>query len=260
MNKKNISSLALFASLILLVTFSIGSGSSLANTPRIHIKNGASLNWSGYAVESSLSSPSSGVVSDVKGSWVVPSVTGPSKGSYYSSAWVGIDGYSDSTVEQIGTEQDWVKGKAKYYAWFEMYPGPAYRILASVKPGDTMSAEVQYVGNNQFTLTITDTPVKGRAWRFSTTQTLASAQLQSAEWIMEAPSSSSSGAILPLADFGTVYFTNCQATLNGHTGTINDNTWQYDNMAMTTSSGTVKARPSALSSDGGSFSVTWYNS
>jgi hypothetical protein len=62
-------------------------------------------------------------------------------GFYYSSAWVGIDGYSDNTVEQIGTEQDWIWGRAIYYSWFEMYPNRPYRILARVSPDDKMVAE-----------------------------------------------------------------------------------------------------------------------
>ena len=59
-------------------------------------------------------------VSYVAGSWVVPTVSTKTNG--YSSVWVGIDGYSSSTVEQIGTEEDVVNGKATYYAWYEMYP------------------------------------------------------------------------------------------------------------------------------------------
>ena len=35
--------------------------------------------------------------------------------------WVGIDGYSDSTVEQIGTEENVVNGVPQYHAWWKMY-------------------------------------------------------------------------------------------------------------------------------------------
>ena len=51
----------------------------------------------------------------------MPTVSG--SGPTYSSVWVGIDGYSSNTVEQIGTEQDVsANGKTSYYAWYEMYP------------------------------------------------------------------------------------------------------------------------------------------
>src|SRR4051812_35832181 len=69
-----------------------------------------STNWSGYAAVTNLSSPAPNSVTAVSGSWVVPTVTGSRQGSSYSSAWVGIDGFSDSTVEQIGTEQDVING------------------------------------------------------------------------------------------------------------------------------------------------------
>ena len=57
-------------------------------------------------------------MSAVYGSWIVPTVSGSSSGKTYSAVWVGIDGYaSDSTVEQIGTEQDVVNGTPVYQAW-----------------------------------------------------------------------------------------------------------------------------------------------
>src|ERR1700744_191095 len=72
-----------------------------------HLRNGTSTNWSGYAVATSLKTPAAGAVSDVSGKWVVPTVACPARSTTtYSSNWVGIDGYSDNTVEQTGTEQD----------------------------------------------------------------------------------------------------------------------------------------------------------
>jgi peptidase A4-like protein len=71
--------------------------------------------------------------------------------------WVGIDGYSDGTVEQVGTEQDWANGSPVYYAWFEVYPRFAYKIVNfPVTPGDTMAAEVKYLGNRTYKLTMTN--------------------------------------------------------------------------------------------------------
>src|SRR5213080_499822 len=44
-------------------------------TPRIRNRNGTSENWAGYAVVSNLKAPLSGAVTDVKGTWQVPSVS-----------------------------------------------------------------------------------------------------------------------------------------------------------------------------------------
>ncbi len=221
--------------------------------PRIKVKDGTATNWSGYAVQTNLANPQNNAVSDVKGSWVVPQVT-CAQANAYSSAWVGIDGYSDGTVEQTGTEQDCSGGNPSYYAWFEMYPKFPFRINMVVHAGDTIKAEVNYVGNNQFRLTLSNSTTGAS---FSTTQK-AKAHRQSAEWIMEAPSSS--GGVLPLANFGLVQFSGAAATVNGVTGTINNSLWQNDAITMVNSSGGVKATPSALSSDGSGFGVTWNSS
>jgi hypothetical protein len=243
--------------------------------PRIRNKNGTSSNWSGYAAlppaqNASMSSKggngkggnggkgknsgSTAAFSDASGSWVVPEVAGEgTAASGYSSTWVGLDGYSTSTVEQIGTAQDLSNGQAQYYAWFEMYPKWAYEIVGfPVSPGDVISAGVEYA-QGKYTLTIVN---ETQTANFSITQRSPSAQRQSAEWIVEAPWS---GGVLPLADFGTVDFAGCYATMNGQDGAINDSQWQYDPITMQTADGTPKAVPSALTAGGTAFSVEWYH-
>jgi hypothetical protein len=247
--KKAILALSVLA--VLSASSLLSSVSFACHSPEMRVKDSTSSNWSGYAVETSLVSPQSGAVSDVKGSWIIPSVSGVVTPNAYSAFWIGIDGYSSNSVEQIGTSSDTSSGTARYYAWYEMYPKYPVTIRMTIHVGDNVSAEVQYTGNNRFKLSITDVTTGAS---FSTTQTLRNARRSSAEWVAEAPSSRS--GVLPLADFGTAYFSNCQATLKGHTGTISDATWQYDAITMATS-GTTKAQPSLLSNGGASFSVTW---
>lgn len=220
-----------------------------AFAPRIRVKDGTSTNWGGYAVETSLANPQNNAVSDVKGNWVVPTLSCTSQ-STYSSSWVGIDGYSDGTVEQTGTEHDCINGQPLYYVWYEMYPKFGYKVNLPVKAGDNVSAEVKFIGNRKFVLTLTNLTTGGA---FTTTQR-SNGQRQSAEWITEAPWSS---GVLPLANFGTMAFSNASATLNGHTGTISDGLWQMDQITMTDSSENPKATPSSLSPDGSAFSMTW---
>ncbi len=255
-----------FLAFIGLVTAATASSSPAdpIQVPKIKVKEGTSTNWSGYAI------PVSGGVTDVIGSWKVPSVTcgssstsggkGSKKGSgstgnSYSSVWVGIDGDNSNTVEQTGTEQDCINGQPRYAAWYEMYPKFPYNLPASSYPvaaGDTITAEVSTSGSGQFTLSL----VSSHGWTFRTTQKLASARLSSAEWIVEAPWSS---GVLPLADFGTVTINGAQTTIGGHTGAISDSNWTNEAITMVTSSGTPKAVPSGLSTTktGSSFSVTW---
>jgi len=224
---------------------------TVSHVPRIALKKGTSVNWAGYAVETNLTTPQKKAVSDVKGQWVVPAVTQSNTNSY-SAIWVGIDGYSNNTVEQIGTEQDFVNGTPRYLVWYEMYPQPSRTIDMSIKPGDIISAEVQYKDKGNFLLTIKNLTT---GQTFSTTQKSNKAQLQSAEWIVEAPWS---GGVLPLANFGTVNLSSSEAALNNQIGTISNSSWQNDKITMVSSDGTiVKALPSDLSSDGSSFSVQW---
>lgn len=245
-------SLGLSAGTAAAAPATVRHGVRLHNT---HLRNGTSTNWSGYAVASPLSAPAAGAVSDVSGNWVVPKVTCQNRSSSYSSNWVGIDGYSDNTVEQTGTEHDCHRGRAQYYAWYEFYPQSEYLISSvPVHPGDTMKGEVKYVGNNTYTTTVTDQTTGGS---YSVTRRM-SAQRESAEWITEAPSSWY--GVLPLANFGTTGFTDASATLNGDTGTISDPAWGNDPLTMVTNNGTPKAVVSGLSGDGSGFTVTWKHS
>ncbi len=232
--------------------------SFLASGPIVKAGTTSSLNWAGYVVTGA-----AGSVTDAAGSWVQPGVTCPSSGNTYAAFWVGIDGYSDSTVEQTGTLAECQSGTATYFAWYEFYPRPSFEIKTiSVHAGDVISANVQYA-NGKFVVTITDVTT-GKT--FSTSAKINSAQRSSAEWIAEAPSSG--GSILPLADFGTssygldytgVASTN-YATVGGTTGAIGSFGTSVVAITMVDSAGGVKASPSSLTSDGTSFTVTWYSS
>jgi hypothetical protein len=219
--------------------------------PRMRRDTTSSTNWSGYAI-----SASSGSVTNVKGSWIVPAVQSGTPAGSYSSFWVGIDGYISTTVEQIGTDSDMTSSGPSYYAWFEFYPHPAYYVPITVHAGDTISAEVSYSGKS-FTVKITDVTT-GVSW--STSSKANQAKRSSAEWIAEAPYS---GGVLPLTNFGTVDFGHqytsvsgtCYATIGGIMGGIG--AFSSIPITMVTSSGNVKAYPSPLSSGGDSFTITW---
>jgi hypothetical protein len=212
-----------------------------------------SANWSGYVAAPSLSKSVPGSVSLVTGSWTVPKL----EATYNESdcaIWVGIDGFQDASVEQIGTSHNWVKGAQENYAWFEMYPNPSYEINGfPANAGDLIEATVKYEGNNTFKMTLsnhtrhvkTTIPVEYT----KTTQ----ASRRSAEWIVEAPFLKS---ILPLSDFKVTGLKDCFAMINGIKGPINDRFWVSDVITMKTSH-TIKAKPSLLLDGGKAFNVTW---
>jgi len=216
-----------------------------------------STNWSGYAV---LGSSFTSAV----GSWTVPTAT-CSSGDQYAAFWVGIDGYSSSTVEQTGTDSDCVGKNPSYYAWYEFYPNPSFEITSlSIKPGDRMSAKVTYNGS-EFTITIEDVTT-GQS--YSKSSTVRRAKRSSAEWITEAPCCTGSGGILPLADFGTVLFgedstgvsgTNyaTDSTNSGAIGSFPAADIEEINKVGSSTSPQTSTCSALLSSDGTSFSCTW---
>jgi hypothetical protein len=168
----------------------------------------SSSNWAGYAATGA-----SGSFTSVSASWTQPTASCTS-GSQYAAFWVGLDGYTSKTVEQIGTEADCSgpnPSTPQYYAWYEVYPGAGVNFANPVRPGDTFTGTVTAQGNDKFQLVLTDTT---RGWTQTISATQAGADLSSAEAIAEAPSGpSADSSPLPLTNFGSVGFTG--VTANG---------------------------------------------
>jgi hypothetical protein len=125
-------------------------------------------------------------------------------------------------------------------------------VALTVKPGDTIAAEVS-VTANVVTLSLTD-GTQTAAEQVTLTSNL---DVSSAEWIAEAPSQCSGRSlgrctVLPLANFGTVSFTGASATVGTAVGTISNAAWTSQGIQLGRS-----ATPSALSADGSGFSVAY---
>jgi hypothetical protein len=244
----------------ILATFNSVFSFSFATTnyPMARLGSTISINWSGYAITGP-----KGSVTFVNASWIEPKISGtcPTKNEY-SAFWVGIDGYTSHTVEQTGTDSDCNGGSPSYYAWYEFYPAGSVTISSlKISSGDVISAQVTFAGK-KFTTKITDVTT-GQS--YTKTAKVSGAEETSADFITEAPCCESNGNILPLADFGTVNFggdytslnATCYATVSGVTGPIGSFSTVQE-ITMINSAGTkIKAEPSALSSDGTSFTVTW---
>ena len=225
---------------------------------RIRNADGTALNWSGYTVATNLQKPKKGSVSNVAGQWVVPGIYQASSDDAFCSTWVGMDGYSSPTVEQIGTEDDWTPVGEQDYAWFEMYPDAGYEIMGfPVAPGDQIGAGVRSSGNGKFVLAITNYSAGAYYIVPASYSRSSSAVRSSGEWIVEAPSMGNN--VLPLSDFDTISFADCKVVVNGVKGSIVNAKWQFEAMTMEASDGAVMSVPSNLSANGTGFSVAWYN-
>lgn len=209
--------------------------------------NVTSENWSGYAVQAT------SAFTDVIGKWTQPAVT-CTAATTYSAYWVGIDGYADTTVEQLGTEADCVHGAPVYSAWYEMYPKAPVTFPDTVKPGDVLDAQVSRSGTS-YTLSISDST---EGWAQAVVKKAAGAEDASAEWIAEAPCCTSTGGILPLADFGSVAFTGAEAATGGSDLPVSSFTADSGphDISMTKNKKVI-AKPSALRPKGTAFTIKY---
>jgi hypothetical protein len=206
-----------------------------------------STNWSGYADTGS-------GFSTVTGSWTEPTATCSGRTTSLAAFWVGIDGYSSSSVEQDGTLVECYRGTAYYYTWWEMYPTNAIQVVGTtLRAGDAISASVVRSGSS-YTLKVTDSTHTANS--FTTTQACSSCANSSAEWIAEAPSGSS--GVEPLSNFHS--WTESGATVKAGSTSGVISSFTDDEITMIDSSGLTKALPGALNSSGNGFSVTWERS
>jgi peptidase A4-like protein len=222
-------------------------------------------NWSGYVVANFVTGQ---IYTSAQGTWVVPTVTyfsDPHFSAEYSSSWVGIGGFcenanctvADNSLIQLGTEQDASSSRTRYYAWYEALPSPIKKIPMSISPGDTITVSLQLISagkkSQSWMLRMEDTTA-AQSW--STTLNYNSSQL-SAEWIEEAPSSS--GGILPLADYGpSAAVSPAPAFDLGLTSSGSPSLTPSQGLVMNDPWGQT-SNPSSVDSDSDGFNTCWGN-
>jgi hypothetical protein len=201
------------------------------------VANQGSFNWSGYVADD-------GGYTSVSSNWIQPTVTCSSKGIV--SFWIGLDGWTNGTVEQTGTGADCRTGKPQYYAWWQTFPANSQQTYAvTVLPGDSITSTVSFA-DGQYTLVLTDNT---QAW---TKTTVAAAPVgsanASAEIVAEAASVNKVVSVLP--DFGSATFTDSEidgsAVADAGAAAVN----------MVNSSGSVIAATDAVD-DTGAFDITY---
>jgi hypothetical protein len=234
--------------------------------PTVKVTQREDSNWAGYAVASSKTKKVS--FSSVSGTWTQPAVNCSAGSPSDSAFWVGLGGYTGEHLEQVGTSADCsADGQAVYSAWYELVPAAEVAVTMTVKPGDQFSAHVAVSGQT-VTLSISDLTQNTTVSR---TLHMSSPTVSSAEWIAEAPSECDSSSaqdcrILPLADFGSVTFTDADASAGGRSGSITSGLGSVEALTLEANPGfgrmfvaSAQADASAqpLSSSGASFAVNW---
>ena len=238
------------------MTYQPGAHLPATHLPRITPFNAAleSGNWSGYADVAC----GTCAIRYVATSFTVPSVNcAKSPDGSFAGIFAGLDGVTSKTVEQIGVEAACSGGTASYDAFYEMFPS-APVAFSGISPGDAISMAVYFnAATNHWQLGLTDLTTGGN---IATVQACPSGSVcrnASAEVIAEAPSSST-GAILPLVDFGQVNHEAITVTSrNGtHGAMISNGLWTTDSITMVNSGGKVLAQPGPVYG-GQAFQETW---
>jgi Peptidase A4 family len=256
-----------------------------------------SLNWSGFADTSSTSTADD--FTNVSGRWTMPAVRCPSgpyrtQGAYIAN-WVGIDGFSDDTVEQLGTGAQCYEGVLYYYVWYEMFPagtveeGTTACINDNVncpRPGDQISASVAVTpgsaGNDNYTLSLADHTRPQESFSVNASCAATTCTDSSAEWVIERPAYEPIAGLfqfVPLVYYGRTGFESGSLVANGRASSIggfqgtvdaipmiDDSTSYYlDCTGQKAPPGTVLPFtaancPAVPPAPNGGFSVTWDSS
>jgi len=214
-----------------------------------------SYNWAGYADVST----TDGTFTKVSGSWTVPRVTCSTLEDSITSEWVGLDGFSDSTVEQVGTSSQCFEGSDLYYSWYEMYPAGVVEVGRFSDAGDGISASVTSSGSS-FTLKLTDTQTNVNSFTQTGSCPTSTCLDTSAEWIAERPAYATTG-IVPEAQFANpISFSSASETANGKTSTISGYSGTTYDLTSVDSTGTYRIVQTTGLSGGNAFGNIWRNS
>lgn len=148
----------------------------------------------------------------VRATWTIPRIV-CNRPSSSVAFWVGLGGATSRSraLEQIGTAVDCSdRALASYSAWYEAYPDAPVDTAVAVRPGDTVTAAVRVAGNVVAVSLVNESTGAS----FAKQLTMPRPETDSAEWIVEAPTSCLGPACapLPLAHFGRVTFGSATAT------------------------------------------------
>ncbi len=214
--------------------------------PRRHVPRNITPVEGGFTSENWAGGLVSGTWNSVIGTWTVPVISIPPRtpvdvaGGWETSIWIGLDGFGTDDVLQTGiTAAIDPTGATQFWTWYEWFsevplgvslqtflsefPYVAEQPIAmSVKPGDRVTAVVQYVtdssNNNPAGYISLGNNTTGQNFSIVLDQPTGAARAgATAEWIVERPgqfNSDGSITLLELPEFSPVTFNSalCCAT------------------------------------------------
>ncbi len=188
-----------------------------------------SKNWAGYVIQPGQD------VDAANGEWTVPTLDCQQTPNALDSAWAGIggDGSGSGDLLQTGVADKCSNGTQQDQAWWELYPvNDQINFGLLVSPGDEMEASVYLDNSGQWVTRIDDLTTGWSGWMFAggtygierdgsgfftaegSSSYISYAGGSTVEWVVEGPGLTETGpAFFPLADFGTVQFSDLRAGL-----------------------------------------------
>jgi hypothetical protein len=188
----------------------------------------------------------------------IPHVTCTSNASK-ASFWIGLDGYGNGTVEQVGISTNCSGSIPSVRAFWEMYPNKPPQLQFSTYPGDTISMLVKYVGG-AWNLALTDLTHDDNGHKFNVTEKCPSGSVcenMTAEAVLEADGGNN------LSNFGSANFGEFQAidSSGASTGLVaNGSYWGLAELLMTGNNGQNLADVGPVTNNGENFTLTYRQS
>jgi hypothetical protein len=208
-----------------------------------------SFNWAGYADLSGTSQE----FTKVSSTWVAPKLASCSSEDRVVIDWVGLDGWTNGTVEQAGTYAQCFEGSPFYGVWWEMYPTNNIQIAGGLTPGDSVTGSVVRKGT-AYTLAVVDHTHSSDSFTQNTTCALTTCLDTSAEWIQERPGYSI--GLAPEAQTNAVKFTKASETGGGTTGNITSFPSVLQINCIDATGSYNIAQPGSVTT-GNTFTATW---
>ena len=167
------------------------------NAAQVRVSQQVAGNWSGYALAGTR-------FTTVTGTFTVPTLSATAACDENVSEWVGLDGYDDHHLIQAGVLESranpytgrCASGATWVLPWTEVLPSnPAPVAGLAVNPSDSVTVSIAQHATASWEITLTDNTT---GHTYSTSQAY-DGPARSAEWIVEAPGTGSSGVLAPYA-------------------------------------------------------------
>ncbi len=177
-----------------------------------------SPNWSGYVLTGG-----GGGYQAISAEWTVPSVDCSSVPDGATSDWVGVNGFGEQNpgLFQDGTTSYCVNGQEGDWSWWtDAAEAYSSQLLFPVAPGDLIYAQVYQEASGEWAYDIQDLTSQVSSSAAPAAPESYSGPGTTAEWIAEDPGDPSTDEPYPLANFGSVTFTDLGLTVPSGSWTV----------------------------------------